>query len=120
MGRGGGGQVYPYTQPWALAWNYRKRNLLREILSYRADILALQEIQADHFREFLEPELRKAGYDGVYKQKTRESMGQDGKMDGCAIMYRRNRWGAGRRGRRRCAPMRSPVAFAAATWAGIR
>jgi hypothetical protein len=40
--------VYPYTQPWALAWNYRKRNLLREILSYRADVLALQEVRLEY------------------------------------------------------------------------
>ena len=32
--------------------------------------------QADHWKEFLEPELEAAGYQGVYKQKTRESMGQ--------------------------------------------
>jgi len=85
-------QVYPYTPAWALAWNFRKRNLLREILSYKADVLALQEVQADHYKEFLEPEFRAAGYDGVYKQKTRESMGQDGKMDGCAILYRKSKF----------------------------
>jgi hypothetical protein len=39
-------QVYPYTPAWALAWNFRKRNLLREIVGYKGDILALQEIQA--------------------------------------------------------------------------
>jgi len=33
-------------------------------------------VQADHWKEFLEPELEAAGYQGVYKQKTRESMGQ--------------------------------------------
>jgi len=85
-------QVYPYTPSWALAWNYRKRNLLREILSYKPDVLALQEVQCDHYKEFLEPEFRAAGYEGVYKQKTRESMGQDGKMDGCAILYRKSRF----------------------------
>lgn len=30
--------------PWLLHWNYRKRNLLREILNYKADILCLQEV----------------------------------------------------------------------------
>ena len=66
--------------------------MLREILSYKADILALQEVQADHWKEFLEPEFDNAGYQGVYKQKTRESMGQDGKMDGCAILFRKSRF----------------------------
>jgi len=26
-------QIYPYTAPWALPWNFRKRNLLREVLA---------------------------------------------------------------------------------------
>eukprot|EP00802_Teleaulax_amphioxeia_P011298 Tamp_11330.p1 GENE.Tamp_11330~~Tamp_11330.p1 ORF type:complete len:542 (-),score=113.37 Tamp_11330:214-1839(-) len=85
-------QIYAYTPPWALPWNFRKRNLLREVLNYKADIMALQEIQADHWKEFLEPELEAAGYQGVYKQKTRESMGQDGKMDGCAILFKKSRF----------------------------
>jgi mRNA deadenylase 3'-5' endonuclease subunit Ccr4 len=38
-------QIYGYTPPWALPWNFRKRNLLREVLMYKADIMALQEIQ---------------------------------------------------------------------------
>ena len=29
-------------QQWALAWQYRKQNLLKELLSYKADILCLQ------------------------------------------------------------------------------
>lgn len=48
--------------------------------------------QADHWKDWLEPELRAIGFEGVYKQKTRESMGQDGKMDGCAILYRKQRF----------------------------
>ena len=46
--------------------------------------LCLQEVQADHFENFLEPELAKYNYAGVHKCKTREFMGQYGKMDGCA------------------------------------
>ena len=49
-------------------------------------------MQADHYKSFLEPELRRLGYDGVYKQKTREAMGQEGKVDGCAIFYKRDRF----------------------------
>ena len=29
-------------QQWALAWQYRKQNLLKELLAYKADILCLQ------------------------------------------------------------------------------
>jgi len=84
--------AYPYCASWALPWNYRRRNILRELLSYRADVICLQEVQADHFESFLEPELAKCNYSGVYKCKTREFMGQYGKMDGCAIFYRRDKF----------------------------
>ena len=84
--------AYPYCAAWALPWNYRRRNILRELVNYRADIMCLQEVQADHFENFLEPELAKYNYAGVHKCKTREFMGQYGKMDGCAILYRRDKF----------------------------
>ena len=31
-----------HCQPWMLAWGYRKQNLLKELLAYKADILCLQ------------------------------------------------------------------------------
>mmetsp|Transcript_36346 Transcript_36346/g.94516 ORF Transcript_36346/g.94516 Transcript_36346/m.94516 type:complete len:410 (-) Transcript_36346:2748-3977(-) len=85
-------EMYPYCDPCFLAWSFRKRNLLRELLSHQSDILALQEVQMEHYNSFLVPELEKAGYAGVYKQKTREAMGQSGMMDGCAIFYRKDRF----------------------------
>jgi len=84
--------AYPYCSSWALPWNFRRRGILRELVNYRADILCLQEVQADHFENFLLPELDKYNYSGVYKCKTREFMGQYGKMDGCAIFYRRDKF----------------------------
>lgn len=84
--------AYPYCASWALPWNFRRRAILRELVNYRADILCLQEVQADHYENFLEPELTKYNYAGVYKCKTREFMGQYGKMDGCAIFYRRDKF----------------------------
>jgi len=32
------------------------------------------------------------GYEGVYQKKTRESMGMEGKVDGCALFYRKTRY----------------------------
>lgn len=84
--------AYPYCAPWALPWNFRRRNILRELVGYQADVMCLQEVQADHFENFLEPELAKFGYAGLYKQKTREFMGAYGKMDGCAVFYRRDKF----------------------------
>lgn len=37
-------EMYSYCPPWALSWAYRRQNLLREIIGYRADILCLQEV----------------------------------------------------------------------------
>jgi CCR4-NOT transcription complex subunit 6 len=84
--------AYPYCPAWALPWNYRRRNILRELINLRADVMCLQEVQADHFENFLEPELGKYHYAGLHKCKTREFMGQYGKMDGCAIFYRRDKF----------------------------
>eukprot|EP00199_Chlamydomonas_sp_CCMP681_P000237 CAMPEP_0119108246 /NCGR_PEP_ID=MMETSP1180-20130426/13547_1 /TAXON_ID=3052 ORGANISM="Chlamydomonas cf sp, Strain CCMP681" /NCGR_SAMPLE_ID=MMETSP1180 /ASSEMBLY_ACC=CAM_ASM_000741 /LENGTH=547 /DNA_ID=CAMNT_0007093841 /DNA_START=156 /DNA_END=1799 /DNA_ORIENTATION=+ len=79
--------------PWLLHWNYRKRNLLREILNYKADILCLQEVQSDHFLDFWAVELQKAGYVAIYKKKTSEVF-VDNKfaIDGCATFFRRDRF----------------------------
>lgn len=38
-------ELYGYCPSWALSWTYRRQNLLREIVGYRADILCLQEVQ---------------------------------------------------------------------------
>lgn len=38
-------EMYSYCPPWALSWTYRKQNLMREIVSYSADIMCLQEVQ---------------------------------------------------------------------------
>ena len=88
-------QVYPYTPIWALAWEYRKNLLLREILSHHADIICLQEVQSNHFDQFFQPQLSKHGYDGIFKRKTRDA-GNDSAgnqmIDGCATFYKRDRF----------------------------
>jgi len=38
------------------------------------------------------PALSCSGYDGLFKQKTRESMGQFGKVDGCATFWKRSKF----------------------------
>lgn len=84
-------EMYSYCPPWALSWAYRRQNLLREIVGYRADILCLQEVQSDHFDEFFQPELEKHGYVAVYKKKTTEVYtGTSYANDGCATFFRRD------------------------------
>ena len=37
-------ETFSYCPSWALSWPYRRQNLLREIVGYRADIICLQEV----------------------------------------------------------------------------
>jgi CCR4-NOT transcription complex subunit 6 len=71
-----------------LSWPYRRALIIQELLQADADILCLQEVQSDKFEAELLPELREAGYDGIYRQKSRDLVGQFGKVDGCAIFWR--------------------------------
>ncbi|XP_052173430.1 carbon catabolite repressor protein 4 homolog 1-like [Diospyros lotus] len=84
---------YSYCPSWALSWPYRRQNLLREIVGYRADIVCLQEVQSDHFEEFFAPELDKHGYQALFKRKTSEVFsGSINTIDGCATFFRRDRF----------------------------
>lgn len=85
---------FAYNCPaWSLHWQYRKRNLLRELLAYKADILCLQEVQSDHYLDFWAPELAKAGYMAIYKKKTTELYTENKyAIDGCATFFKRDRF----------------------------
>jgi CCR4-NOT transcription complex subunit 6 len=83
---------YPYVPLWQLSWAYRGRVVLRQLLAADADVLCLQEVQSDAFEAQLRSALNGAGYSALYKTKTRESMGLEGKVDGCAIFYKRSRF----------------------------
>lgn len=82
---------YPHCPLWALSWNFRHQNLMREIKQFQADIYCLQEVQEDRFAEYFYPEMRNWGYEGEYKKKTRRNMGMDGKVDGCAVFFKVSR-----------------------------
>ncbi|GKV51970.1 hypothetical protein SLEP1_g58581 [Rubroshorea leprosula] len=80
---------------WALEWEYRKQKLLKEINEYDADIICLQEVQENHYKDFFEPELRSRGYSALYKKKTNinELYSAEGYIyEGCAIFYRRDKF----------------------------
>ncbi|XP_078435738.1 carbon catabolite repressor protein 4 homolog 1-like [Wolffia australiana] len=86
-------EIYGYCPSWALSWQYRRQNLLREIVGYHADILCLQEVQSNHFEEFFAPELDKHGYQALYKKRTSEVYaGNSSLIDGCATFFRRDRF----------------------------
>eukprot|EP01083_Nonionella_stella_P251172 866880_1 len=85
-------QQYPYCDFWALSWDYRFQNILREVLDACPDVICMQEVQADHYETHVYNALSEAGFEGVYKQKTRASMGLAGKVDGCALFWRRSKF----------------------------
>ena len=85
-------QQYPYCDFWALSWEYRFHNILRELMDTGGDVVCLQEVQADHYDNYIYLALNDLGYEGVYKSKTRQAMGMAGKVDGCAIFWKRSKF----------------------------
>ena len=56
-------------------------------------LCSLQEVQSNHFTDFLSPELQKHGYTAIYKKKTTEMYtGNKYAIDGCATFFRRDRF----------------------------
>lgn len=54
-------QLYGYCPSWALSWDYRKKNIMQEILGCNADIISLQ-VSADLYQRtprLLQREMRK-------------------------------------------------------------
>jgi CCR4-NOT transcription complex subunit 6 len=78
---------YPLS---ALGWEHRRQNLLKEISQLDANIICLQEVQHNHFKQIFRPELTKQGYVVLFKEKKRERYTPT--VDGCAIFYRMNQF----------------------------
>lgn len=76
----------------ALLWRTRRWRMLEEILSYKPDILCLQEV--DHFN-FLTQTLSTQGFSGVFMPKPDSPCyyikGNNG-PDGCALFYDANKY----------------------------
>ncbi|XP_041827421.1 protein angel homolog 1 [Melanotaenia boesemani] len=75
-------QLYIHCPPEVLDWSHRCSLLLEEINKWAPDILCLQEVQENHYKNKLHPVLSQMGYTCVYKRRTGT------KTDGCAICYR--------------------------------
>jgi mRNA deadenylase 3'-5' endonuclease subunit Ccr4 len=74
-------QWYPNVDPEVLRWDRRKFALAERVARLDADIICLQEVEADAFA-LVEQSLGAKGYEGVYSKK-----GSD-KPDGCAMFFR--------------------------------
>uniref|UniRef100_A0A7S0UU93 Endonuclease/exonuclease/phosphatase domain-containing protein n=1 Tax=Polytomella parva TaxID=51329 RepID=A0A7S0UU93_9CHLO len=78
---------------WMLQWNYRKHNLLTELMTYKPDVICLQEVQDNHYEQFWCPELQKAGYVGVFKNKAVGLFRENKRIsDGCATFFRTSKF----------------------------
>ncbi|XP_058506628.1 nocturnin-like [Solea solea] len=77
----------------ALNWQERKFLILEEILTYRPDILCLQEV--DHYYDTFHPIMTSLGYCGSFLPKPWSpclDVEQNNGPDGCALFYRRSRF----------------------------
>ncbi|TKS90324.1 Nocturnin [Collichthys lucidus] len=77
----------------ALNWQERKYLILEEILTYRPDILCLQEV--DHYYDTFQPIMSRLGYHGSFLAKPGSpclDVEQNNGPDGCALFYRRSRF----------------------------
>lgn len=77
----------------ALNWQERKYLILEEILTYRPDVLCLQEV--DHYYDTFQPIMSSLGYSGTFLAKPWSpclDVEQNNGPDGCALFYRRSRF----------------------------
>lgn len=82
-----------YTPCWALSWDYRSQRVLSQLQQSDADIMCLQEVEAQQFSELFKPKLAELGYAGVHKPKSRARTMEDwGCVDGCAIFFKKERF----------------------------
>ncbi|MCO5590468.1 hypothetical protein L7F22_044438 [Adiantum nelumboides] len=72
---------FPHSPSPCLRWKARSKALLERLLSFRADILCLQEL--DEFDSFFKGQLDSHGYSSIYVKRPGK------KKDGCGIFYRR-------------------------------
>lgn len=87
--------LYGYTPKDALSWDYRKNRIIQEMRKRDADILCLQEIATDVFRDFFSPELAQSEYKGIHwpRPKARTMAEKDAQaVDGCAVFYKASKW----------------------------
>ncbi|XP_030212631.1 protein angel homolog 1 [Gadus morhua] len=79
-------ELYSHCPLEGLDWSNRYPLLQQEILKWLPDIMCLQEVQENHYKEELHPFLAEIGYKCVYKRRTGT------KTDGCATCYRGDRF----------------------------
>ena len=82
---------YGYAANWTLDWNYRSQQILKQLLDSQADIICLQEVDADSYDDFFLRNLTPESYKGVHQPKSRAktmSESERKKVDGCATFFK--------------------------------
>uniref|UniRef100_H2YGG7 Uncharacterized protein n=1 Tax=Ciona savignyi TaxID=51511 RepID=H2YGG7_CIOSA len=77
---------YLYTEcdPYVLPWEYRWKNLVKEMDSINADVICLQEVEDVHYDSYIKPWLEAQGYKFSYKKRTGNELSKpDGVLTAC-------------------------------------
>ncbi|XP_057327540.1 2',5'-phosphodiesterase 12 [Microplitis mediator] len=77
--------LFSYCPPYALAIDYRKLLIIKELIGYNSDIICLQEVDSKVYENDLQPSLSLLNYGGVFFAKGITS-------EGSAIMYDNKRF----------------------------
>ena len=78
--------LHPQCPPYALAFDYRKQLIVKELLGYNSDILCLQEVDRKFFKYDLNLILDIEGFGGEFETKGDES------AEGVSIFYRKSKF----------------------------
>lgn len=86
---------YPTSPDSALDWFYRRKLIMEQLREFDADIIALQELETEHYETYFMTELERHGnYKSIFEPKSRArtmSSEQQKRVDGCAIFYKTNK-----------------------------
>ncbi|XP_078324522.1 uncharacterized protein LOC111103002 isoform X1 [Crassostrea virginica] len=75
--------TYPYRNPDQLHINSRHKGLMEELRYSNCDVICLQEVGPGYYKDTLEPEMKKLGYEGIFVKRT-----FDKNDEGCATFYK--------------------------------
>lgn len=84
-------KMFPHTPSWALNWDYRSEIIKKQLLASKADIICLQEVEAESYEQLWTPLFVEHGYKGLFQAKNRSkrfNAEQAKRVDGCAVFFK--------------------------------
>jgi len=76
-------EIFPYVNPEAIKIKYRLNLIIKELIAYNGDIIALQEADRYIFEEYLVPTMSVLGYGALFGNKKSSK-------EGVSIFYRKS------------------------------